>query len=41
MTSMNYFDSDMYSNTNTVVFFDWKDGNYVSPSNEGRHIVLV
>jgi hypothetical protein len=27
MTSMNYFDSDMYNSTNTVVYFDGKDGN--------------
>jgi len=25
---MNYFDSDMYNSTNTVVYFDWKDGNW-------------
>ena len=24
---MNYFDSDMYNSTNTVVYFDGKDGN--------------
>jgi len=23
---MNYFDSDMYNSTNTVVYFDGKDG---------------
>jgi hypothetical protein len=27
MASMNYFDSDMYNSTNTVVYFDEKDGN--------------
>ena len=27
MASMNYFDSDMYNSTNTVVYFDGKDGN--------------
>ena len=27
MVSMNYFDSDMYNSTNTVVCFDGKDGN--------------
>jgi hypothetical protein len=26
MASMNYFDSDMYNSTNTVVYFDEKDG---------------
>jgi len=26
MASMNYFDSDMYNSTNTVVNFDGKDG---------------
>ena len=25
--SMNYFDSDMSNNSNTVVYFDGKDGN--------------
>ena len=39
--TMKYFDSDMSNSTNTVVYFDEKGGNYVSPSNEGRHIVLV
>jgi hypothetical protein len=24
---MNYVDSDMSNSTNTVVYFDWKDGN--------------
>jgi hypothetical protein len=27
MASINYFDSDMYNSTNTVVCFDEKDGN--------------
>jgi hypothetical protein len=27
MASMNYFDSDMYNSTNTVVYFDEEDGN--------------
>ena len=27
MASMNYVDSDMYNSTNTVVYFDGKDGN--------------
>ena len=27
MASMNYFDSDMYNSTNTVVHFDGKEGN--------------
>jgi hypothetical protein len=27
LTSMNYVDSDMSNSTNTVVYFDWKDGN--------------
>ena len=27
MASMNNFDSAMYYRTNTVVYFDWKDGN--------------
>jgi hypothetical protein len=27
MASMNYFDSDTYYSTNTVVYFDVKDGN--------------
>ena len=27
MASMNYFDSDMYNSTNTVVFFDGKYGH--------------
>jgi len=27
MASMNYFDSDMYNSTNTVVYFDGKDNN--------------
>ena len=31
MTSMNYFDSDMYNSTTTVVCFDGKDGNLYLP----------
>jgi hypothetical protein len=31
MTSMNYFDSDMYNSTTTVVYFDGKDGNLYLP----------
>ena len=31
MTSMNYFDSDMYNSTATVVYFDGKDGNLYLP----------
>jgi len=27
MASINYFDSDMYNNTNTVVYFDGKNSN--------------
>jgi hypothetical protein len=27
MASMNYFDSDMYNSTNTVVYFNGKDDN--------------
>jgi hypothetical protein len=27
MASMNYFDSHMYKNTNTVVYFNGTDGN--------------
>ena len=27
MASMNYFDSDLYNSTNTVVYFDGKDGD--------------
>jgi hypothetical protein len=29
MASMNYFDSDMYKSTNTVVYFDWKTVIYI------------
>ena len=27
--SMNYFDSDMSKNTNTIVYFDWKTVIYI------------
>jgi calcineurin-like phosphoesterase family protein len=27
LASMNYFDSDMSNSTNTVIYFDGKDGN--------------
>jgi len=29
LASMNYFDSDMFKSTNTVVYFDWKTGIYI------------
>ena len=36
MASMNYFDFDMLNSTNTVLYFDGKDGNlylrYVAPN---------
>ena len=27
---MNYLDSDMSNSTNTVVYFDWEDRNFIS-----------
>jgi len=41
MASMNYFDSDMYNSTNTVVCFDGKDGNLFLRMRGMSHTIYV
>ena len=41
MASMNYFDSDMYNSTNTVVYFDGKDGNLFLHMRSMSHTIYV
>jgi hypothetical protein len=38
---MIYFDSDMSKSKNTVVYFDWKDGNLYLPLRKMSHTLYA